>query len=97
MALFWPVTTIFTCVIIYTTWWLYRLNRNLTSLPPEARRLAEEPWTEESIRTAWAKFEKQDHDFTKNLPPKQNRRYVVSGGSGWCFLFSPTSLHPLLL
>ncbi|KEF61076.1 uncharacterized protein A1O9_02641 [Exophiala aquamarina CBS 119918] len=81
MALFWPVT-ILACTISLVAWWLYRIDRNLISLPPEVLKLSGEPWTDEQIQSAWNKFERDGHDFTKYLPPRQNRRYVVVGGSG---------------
>lgn len=88
MALFWPITTtILSCVVVAVVWWLYGVHRNLISLPPEARRLSGESWTEEELRSLWEKFEGEEHDFTKYLPPKQNRRYVVMGGSGQCSFF----------
>ncbi|KAK5061549.1 hypothetical protein LTR84_008093 [Exophiala bonariae] len=82
MALLSPITTILSSIVVYAIWWLYRLNRNITSIPPEALQLSGEPWTNDDIRNAWNKFERVEHDFTKYLPPKQNRRYVVFGGSG---------------
>lgn len=88
MALFWPIAAAISSLVVYVTWWLFRLNRNLTSLPPEALRLTGKPWTDDDIRDACKKFEAEGHDFTKYLPPKQNRRYVVFGGSGWWFLLT---------
>jgi len=81
MVLFWPVTILAGAVIL-VVWWLYRINQNLTSLPPEVLKLSAEEWTDEQIRSAWKKFEREGHNFVKYLPPKQNRRYVVVGGSG---------------
>jgi hypothetical protein len=65
-------------VILY----LYHLDNVLSRTPEEVTKVAEKPWTKEQLRAAYKKCRKERPDFTKYLPPKQNRRYIVFGGSG---------------
>ncbi len=62
--------------------YLYHINSALSKTPEEVEKLAGEPWTEDVLRDAYKKCRKERPDFKKYLPPKQNRRYIVFGGSG---------------
>lgn len=62
--------------------YLYHLNRGLKAVPQEAHRLSPRRWTVREIRAAFDNVVNSPVDVSKSLPPKQNRRYVVIGGSG---------------
>ncbi|OJJ47552.1 hypothetical protein ASPZODRAFT_1712425 [Penicilliopsis zonata CBS 506.65] len=79
--------------IISTTLWasgaigllvLYfcHVNRVLTTMPEEARRLSPHRWTVDEIREAYKRHIESPIDVAKSLPLKQQRRYIVVGGSG---------------
>jgi hypothetical protein len=61
---------------------LYNVNNALCTTPEEVEKLAGKPWSDDVLRAAYDKCRKEGVDFTQYLPPKQNRRYIVFGGSG---------------
>lgn len=65
--------------------YLIRVNQQLSGTPEEVRRLHEAPWTPDKLRKTYERLEKHPIDYTAKLPPKLDRRYVVTGGSGECF------------
>ncbi|KAE8372544.1 hypothetical protein BDV26DRAFT_97741 [Aspergillus bertholletiae] len=67
-----------TAVLLY----LYHVNRGITTVPEEARRLHPHSWTVDEIKAAFEKAENSPTDVAKSLPPKQHRRYIIVGGSG---------------
>lgn len=62
--------------------YLYKLNMAMTSIPEEAHAVRPHPWTDEEIRETYERVCKEPIDFTKRLPPKLERRYIIVGGSG---------------
>ncbi|PYH99281.1 NAD(P)-binding protein [Aspergillus ellipticus CBS 707.79] len=62
--------------------YLYHVNRAMGDAPEEARRLSPRRWTEDEIKAAFEDAVQNPIDVQKSLPPKQNRRYIVVGGSG---------------
>jgi nucleoside-diphosphate-sugar epimerase len=54
----------------------------LKSTPKEALRLAPHRWTDDEIKSTYQRISAHPVDIRPHLPPKQNRRYVVVGGSG---------------
>lgn len=63
--------------------YLYRINQQWKYVPKEHYP---GEWTVEEINEGYERLKKNPADFTKLLPPKLDRRYVVVGGSG---LFPP--------
>ncbi|VUC23608.1 unnamed protein product [Clonostachys rosea] len=61
--------------------YLVRLNVLLKGTPIEGRKLLT-PWTEELRRKAYRELENNPVDWTADLPPKLDRRYIVTGGNG---------------
>lgn len=86
-SLFW-CSVLFGIVIAVLLSYLVFVNYSLLSTPPEPSQLCQSIWTEQQIRTRYRELETKPHDFTKNLPPKTNRRYLVIGGSGKFSLYS---------
>lgn len=62
--------------------YLYHVNHGMTLVPDEALKFSPHRWTVEGIKKAYERNTDSSVDVTQHLPPKQNRRYVVVGGSG---------------
>ncbi|KAK8097426.1 hypothetical protein PG984_016565 [Apiospora sp. TS-2023a] len=62
--------------------YLFRINYLLKGTPEEVRKLADSSWQPAHLKEVYEKVRAHRVDYTANLPPKQNRRYVVTGGSG---------------
>lgn len=65
---------------------LIHINRRLSEAPDAVTKIAG-TWSDETIKAAYQKCLDADNmtsttAFTQYLPPKQQRRYVVVGGSG---------------
>ncbi|KAI0475477.1 hypothetical protein GGR56DRAFT_695172 [Xylariaceae sp. FL0804] len=69
--------------------YLVRVNQLLGSTPDEVRKLAGPPWTPDLLRQTYRELEQQqkqhqppEYAYTDKLPPRLDRRYIVTGGSG---------------
>ncbi|KAI1840051.1 hypothetical protein JX266_013742 [Neoarthrinium moseri] len=62
--------------------YLFRINQLLKGTPDEIRKLSGSRWTADQLRTTYRRLEKKSIDYTDKLPPKLDRRYIVTGGSG---------------
>ncbi|OLN97006.1 Sterol-4-alpha-carboxylate 3-dehydrogenase, decarboxylating 2 [Colletotrichum chlorophyti] len=62
--------------------YLWKINRAMSTTPPEALRISPDRWTPEQIKRTLEHLERQPIDWTPHLPPKLDRRYVVVGGAG---------------
>ena len=62
--------------------WLYRINMLMKVVPTAIAEYSPHRWTKEEVKETYAQLSKEPLDFTKLLPPKLERRYVVVGGSG---------------
>lgn len=58
------------------------LNSLMAGAPTEATKLAGAPITVEQIKSVRDRLQKQPIDYEALLPPRQERRYVIVGGSG---------------
>ncbi|KAI1611818.1 putative 3-beta hydroxysteroid dehydrogenase/isomerase family protein [Exophiala viscosa] len=72
----------FCFILVALTCYLLHVDRALKKTPKEVAAVTCKPWTDELIREAYEKYRSKDDDFKKYLPPKQDRRYIVFGGSG---------------
>jgi hypothetical protein len=68
----------FVALILY----LRRINRLLNETPHQVGQLRGEPWTPELLRQTYETLEKSPINFGGLLPPKLDRRYIVTGGNG---------------
>ena len=50
--------------------------------PEEMERLVGEPWTPRLLREKYDELQRRPIDYTSQLPPRLDRRYIVTGGSG---------------
>ncbi len=75
------------------TLWLYRLNRIMQATPKSVLDYSPHRWTKEEIQATYDRLAKSPLDFTKVLPPKLERRYVVIGGSGESRVLTTAQSH----
>lgn len=75
-----------TCILLgLALVYLINLNRLLSITPDEVKKLVGDRWTDEQIKKT---YEHLHHSpittasYASQLPPKLNRRYIVTGGSG---------------
>lgn len=66
--------------------YLYHVNRGMSYVPDEALKFSPHRWTVNEIKEAYERNIDSPVRTTQYLPPKQNRRYIVVGGSGKLFL-----------
>jgi hypothetical protein len=62
--------------------YLWHVNRCLLRVPKEVQELSGPRWTPEELRKKYKELENNPIDYTSKLPPKQDRRYIVTGGNG---------------
>ncbi|KAL0936423.1 3-beta hydroxysteroid dehydrogenase/isomerase family [Colletotrichum truncatum] len=62
--------------------YLWKINRSMSTTPPEALRVSPDRWTPEQVKQTFERLEKQPIDWTPHLPPKLDRRYIIVGGAG---------------
>jgi hypothetical protein len=65
--------------------YLARLNQLLLGTPDEIKRLVPTRWTQEVLRDTYRRLEARPitiKGYAKRIPPKLQRRYIVTGGSG---------------
>ncbi|KAK4152450.1 hypothetical protein C8A00DRAFT_44504 [Chaetomidium leptoderma] len=75
----WPVIV---AVAVIAAAWLFRINSAMQSVPDEARKASPRRWTKTDLRDTFERLKQKPIDFTKLLPPRLERRYVIVGGSG---------------
>ncbi|KAI1409045.1 NAD(P)-binding protein [Hypoxylon sp. FL1857] len=62
--------------------WAWKLNSALKQTPPEVLAVSPHRWTEQEIRDTYERVKANPIDWRKHLPPKLDRRYIITGGSG---------------
>ncbi|KAI0095429.1 NAD(P)-binding protein [Hypoxylon sp. NC0597] len=62
--------------------YLFRVNQLLSGTPDEVRKLSGSRWTPNQLKETYRRLQEKPIDYTNKLPPKLERRYVVTGGSG---------------
>ncbi|KAI1411958.1 NAD(P)-binding protein [Hypoxylon sp. FL1857] len=70
--------TLLASVLLY----LWRVNQLLSGTPDEVRKLSGSRWTPDQLKETYKRLQEKRIDYTDKLPPKLERRYVVTGGSG---------------
>ncbi|KAJ9131737.1 NAD(P)-binding protein [Pleurostoma richardsiae] len=83
---YWPESS-WVALLLLAVGFLYLLhiNRLLSSTPVEVEKLASRRWTHQQIRQVYRRLDEQPLDVkscASKLPPKLERRYIVTGGSG---------------
>ena len=62
--------------------YLVRVNHLMKGVPPEVQQLTGPPWTPDQLRRTYRELERQPVSYNEKTPPKQERRYIVTGGNG---------------
>ncbi|OTA90886.1 hypothetical protein M434DRAFT_397658 [Hypoxylon sp. CO27-5] len=62
--------------------YLFRVNQLLSGTPDDVRKLSGSRWTRNQLKETYRRLQEKPIDYTDKLPPKLERRYVVTGGSG---------------
>lgn len=65
--------------------YLIRLNQLLLHTPDEIKKMASTTWTKELLRDTYRRLERhpvEARHYANRIPPKLERRYIVTGGSG---------------
>lgn len=74
----WALATVTFATLAY----LIRVNQQLSGTPDEVRRLSGPRWTPDLLKKTYERLQRHRIEYTHKLPPKLDRRYVVTGGSG---------------
>ncbi|KAI1426863.1 3-beta hydroxysteroid dehydrogenase/isomerase [Xylaria sp. FL1777] len=74
----WAAAVLFALGVAY----IWRLNNVMNSTPPDAVRASPYRWADTEIKDTYKRIKANPIDWAKYLPPKANRRYVITGGSG---------------
>jgi hypothetical protein len=72
-------------VVVFLAAYLVRLNHLLLRTPDEIKELAPTRWTKDLLAETYKKLEScpvTTTSYGKRIPPKLERRYIVTGGSG---------------
>lgn len=59
------------------------VNDSMAGTPDVVKPFAVKPFTEEQIKRRYQEVQAEGHTFSRHLPPKTGRRYIVSGGAGY--------------
>jgi hypothetical protein len=62
--------------------YILRINTLLRGVPCGVRKLTDKPGTKEESRRTYNILKKHLVDYTDKIPPRLDRRYVVTGGNG---------------
>ncbi|KAL2198286.1 hypothetical protein P885DRAFT_75899 [Corynascus similis CBS 632.67] len=79
------VATVTITVTILVVAYLVRLNQLLLSTPDEIKKAAPHRWPEDLLRDTYRRLEANPittRSYAARIPPKLDRRYIVTGGSG---------------
>lgn len=76
---------VFLLLLLLLILYLANLNRLLNSTPPEVQNLVPRRWNKAEINETYGRLRKSPFttaSYAAELPPRLQRRYVVTGGSG---------------
>ncbi len=65
--------------------YLVHVNHLLSHTPADTLRLSPRRWTRDQVRDAYERLRRAPIDadsYASRLPPRLDRRYIVTGGSG---------------
>ncbi|KAK3694047.1 hypothetical protein B0T22DRAFT_352943, partial [Podospora appendiculata] len=76
------ILSVLTAAVIIAVVWLYRVNSAMRAVPRGSLQHSPHRLTEHEIHATYERLSKAPLNFTKLLPPRLDRRYIVVGGSG---------------
>ena len=62
--------------------YLARVNVLLSDIPAEVRKLSGSRWTAQQLKSTYRQLQERPIDYQSQLPPRLERRYIVTGGNG---------------
>lgn len=92
-----PLLTAATVAFVLVLLYLVRLNQLLLGTPDEIKTLTPTKWTKDLLRETYRRLEADPittSSYAKRIPPKLQRRYIVTGGSGESTLLGDHSMAP---
>lgn len=72
-------------VCLLAALYLFQINRMFSGTPDQVLAVKQKPWTREQLQRTYKHLQESPVDlssYVSQLPPKLERRYVVTGGSG---------------
>ena len=81
------LVTVVLSLCVIAVLYLCHVNYILKQTPDEVRRLSSKRWTPALLSETYEKLEECPVDFYKDLPPRLDRRYIVTGGNGMLHLY----------
>lgn len=69
---------LFSCLLLY----FIRINLMFMETPARFRMLAGSGWDRKLLSQTYKELAKNPINYTGQLPPRLNRRYIVTGGAG---------------
>ncbi|KAK3336297.1 hypothetical protein B0T19DRAFT_35313 [Cercophora scortea] len=85
MALERPFLAAVAGVIVLVAVYLMRLNQLMKSTPDEVKKVSPTRWTKKLLRETYKTIERSPittKSYARRIPPRLDRRYIVTGGSG---------------
>ena len=85
-----PLLSAAIAVFVLLLAYLARLNQLLLGIPDEIKKLTPTRWTKDLVVETYRRLEAQPittSSYAKRIPPKLERRYIVTGGCGEFTLF----------
>ncbi|KAI1775669.1 NAD(P)-binding protein [Hypoxylon cercidicola] len=76
------LSTVIVGLVVIGVAWIWKLNSAMKETPPEVLAASPHRWTEKEMRETYQRIKANPIDWTSHLPPKLDRRYIVTGGSG---------------
>lgn len=80
-----PSLFVFVVIITVLSVYLIRLNKLMSGTPDEVRKLSPKRWTKDLLLETYKALETKPittSSYAQRIPPKLDRRYIVTGGSG---------------
>lgn len=90
-----PLLTAATVAFVLVLLYLVRLNQLLLGTPDEIKTLTPTKWTKDLLRETYRRLEADPittSSYAKRIPPRLERRYIVTGGSGESTLLGDHSM-----
>ena len=69
-------------VAVLVLLYLARVNVVLRAVPPDVRKLSGSRWTTRQLKSTYRGLQERPVDYQSKLPPRLERRYIVTGGNG---------------
>ncbi|KAI1496443.1 hypothetical protein F5X99DRAFT_400506 [Biscogniauxia marginata] len=77
----WALWTLSIGALVLLTY-LTRVNQLLSQTPAEVCKLSGPRWTPQQLKSTYRRLQNNPIDYSDKLPPRLERRYIVTGGSG---------------